>query len=148
MPRLIVIKSKTIFISTLYFDLFFFFFSPLDIHEIFTSIVGVHSKAFLRIHLICFFFSLLSFSLIFHKQYNESSIVLRSPGCLRFPGIFCITRMPTCSSERLLRVPLTDPFREIFPLRCKYPFLKNAYLKFFPIHVKAHPTRSKINAKR
>lgn len=55
MPRLTVIKSKTILISTLYFDSFFFL-SPLDIYEIFTSIVGVHSKPFLRIDLICFFF--------------------------------------------------------------------------------------------
>lgn len=146
MPRLTVIKSKTILISTLYFDSFFFSLSLGYLWNIYEYRRRPFKAVPTNRFDMFFFSSLLSFPLIFHKQYNESSIVLRSPGSLRFPGIFCITRMPTCSSERLLRVPSTDPFREIFPLRCKYPFLKNAYLKFFPIHVRLI-LRSKINAK-
>lgn len=38
----------------LYFDSFFLSLSPLDIYEIFTSIVGVHSKAFLRFDMFFF----------------------------------------------------------------------------------------------
>lgn len=126
MPRLTVIKSKSIFISTLRYLWFIFSVSPLDIYEIFTSIVGVHStflrRDSIRFVIYLFFSPLLSFSLIFHKQRNESSIV---------PLVVFVSLAFSTSHECprvLLWTPTSRSFNRSIPR--DFPFLFDANIRF------------------